>query len=51
VIRISLVSLLCKYGGQYLFATQIVSDDPDFPMRRAQQEITRGALKELGTMP
>jgi beta-lactamase class D len=35
----------------WFFATQIESAAPDFPMRRAQQEITRGALRELGVLP
>jgi beta-lactamase class D len=35
----------------WFFATQIESSDPGFPMRRAQQEITRGALRALGVLP
>jgi len=35
----------------YFFATQISSSEPEFPMRRAQQEITRGALHELRVLP
>jgi hypothetical protein len=27
------------------------SSERDFPMRRAQQEVTRGALRELGGLP
>jgi beta-lactamase class D len=35
----------------WFFATQIESSDPEFPMRRAQQEITRGALRALDVLP
>jgi beta-lactamase class D len=35
----------------WFFATRIASRDPEFPARRAQQEITRGALRELGVLP
>lgn len=46
-----LVGWVEKEGGPYFFATQIESAARDFPMRRAQQEITRGALRELGILP
>ncbi|CAN5877731.1 hypothetical protein BH23GEM9_BH23GEM9_08400 [soil metagenome] len=35
----------------YFFATHIESRNPDIPMQRAQREITRGALRELGVLP
>jgi beta-lactamase class D len=46
-----LVGWVEREGRTYLFATQIGSSERDFPMRRAQQEITRGALRELGVLP
>jgi beta-lactamase class D len=46
-----LVGWVEREGGTYLFATRIGSSERDFPMRRAQQEITRGALRELGVLP
>jgi beta-lactamase class D len=46
-----LVGWVERDGNAYLFATQIGSAETDFPMRRAQQEITRGALRELGVLP
>lgn len=46
-----LVGWVEKEGNTYFFATQIESAERDFPMRRAQQEITRGALRELGVLP
>jgi beta-lactamase class D len=46
-----LVGWVEREGRTYVFATQIESSDQDFPMRRAQQEITRGALSELGVLP
>jgi beta-lactamase class D len=46
-----LVGWVEREGDTYLFATQIGSSGRDFPMRRAQQEITRGALRELGVLP
>jgi beta-lactamase class D len=46
-----LVGWVERGGSAYLFATQIGSSERDFPMRRAQQEITRGALRELGVLP
>jgi beta-lactamase class D len=46
-----LVGWVERGGNVYLFATQIGSSEQDFPMRRAQQEITRGALRELGVLP
>jgi beta-lactamase class D len=46
-----LVGWVERDGNAYLFATQIGSSETDFPMRRAQQEITRGALRELGVLP
>jgi beta-lactamase class D len=46
-----LVGWVERGENAYLFATQIGSSQPDFPMRRAQQEITRGALRELGVLP
>lgn len=33
------------------FATLVLSDAVDFPMQRARQEITRGALRDLGVLP
>jgi beta-lactamase class D len=46
-----LVGWVERAGNAYLFATRIASSERDFPMRRAQQEITRGALRELGVLP
>jgi beta-lactamase class D len=46
-----LVGWVERDGNAYLFATQIGSSEREFPMRRAQQEITRGALHELGVLP
>jgi beta-lactamase class D len=43
-----LVGWVERDGDVHVFATQIESDDARFPMRRAQQEITRGILAELG---
>lgn len=45
-----LVGWVEKGGNVYFFATQIESADAAFPMRRAQQEITRGILAELGVL-
>jgi beta-lactamase class D len=46
-----LVGWVERDGNAFLFATQIGSTEREFPMRRAQQEITRGALRELGVLP
>jgi beta-lactamase class D len=46
-----LVGWVEREGGTAFFATQIESAAPEFPMRRAQQEITRGALRELDVLP
>jgi len=43
-----LVGWLEREGETHFFATQIESDAEGFPMQRAQREITRGALEELG---
>lgn len=45
-----LVGWVEKEESTYFFATQIESAEEDFPMRRAQQEITRGALRELDVL-
>lgn len=45
-----LVGWVEKGAAVYFFATQIESPAADFPMRRAQQEITRGILAELGIL-
>lgn len=46
-----LVGWVEKPGNTYYFATQIESDAESFPMRRVQQEITRGVLQELSILP
>lgn len=46
-----LVGWVERRDTTYFFATQIESREKEFPMRRAQQEITRGALRELGVLP
>jgi beta-lactamase class D len=46
-----LVGWVEREGESYLFATQIESSEAEFPMRQAQQDITRGALRELGVLP
>jgi beta-lactamase class D len=46
-----LVGLVERDDRAYLFATRIGSAERDFPMRRAQQEITQGALRQLGVLP
>jgi len=46
-----LVGWVERGGHTYLFATQIGSSEREFSMRRAQQEITQGALSELGALP
>jgi beta-lactamase class D len=46
-----LVGWVERDGHPYFFATQIESRDPEIPMQRAQREITRGALTELGVLP
>jgi beta-lactamase class D len=38
-------------GNVYFFATQLESGEKDFPMRRAQQEISRGILSDQGILP
>jgi beta-lactamase class D len=46
-----LVGWVEREGQPHLFAMQVGSSERDFPMRAAQQEITRGALRELGVLP
>jgi beta-lactamase class D len=46
-----LVGWVERGENTYFFATQIQSADPEIPMQRAQREITRGALRELGVLP
>lgn len=46
-----LVGWVEKEGRVYFFATQFENAEKDFPMRRAQQEITRGILSDLGILP
>jgi beta-lactamase class D len=46
-----LVGWVEREGNTYFFVTQIESAEQGFPMRGAQQEITRGALRELGVLP
>jgi beta-lactamase class D len=46
-----LVGWVEREGRPHFFATLIRSDQRDFPGRQAQQEITKGALRELGVLP
>jgi beta-lactamase class D len=46
-----LVGWVERGAETFFFATHIDSPDPDIPMQRAQREITRAALRELGVLP